>query len=173
MIAETPTRERWAQLFSGTPRGARLARLLATRQLELWGWPPSSEAGEAVALVVAELAKDAVTHGHVPGRGFRLRLEVEASEPGLLVVSVDDARGERLPEPRVPEGEDSGRGLLLVQALAVAWGWRPRPTSGKTVWAVCARGGGPSRLREGGVGQRRYGRIHVERTCRLPLCDLP
>ncbi|WP_448318220.1 ATP-binding protein, partial [Streptomyces sp. CO7] len=122
MILETPTRKRWAQLFSGTPRGARLARLLAARQLELWDWPPSLEAGEAAALVVAELASNAVTHGHVAGRGFRLRLEIEASESGLLVVSVDDARGERLPEPRVAEGADSGRGLLLVQALAVAWG---------------------------------------------------
>jgi anti-sigma regulatory factor (Ser/Thr protein kinase) len=139
-------------LFSGTPRGARLARLLAVRELELWGWPPSSESGEAAALVVAELAANAVTHGHVAGRGFRLRLEVEASEAGLLVVSVDDARGERLPEPRAPEDGASGRGLLLVQALAVAWGWRPRPPSGKTVWAVCAMGGdtpsgrGPRRM---------------------------
>ncbi len=114
------------------------------RQLELWGWPSSSAAGEAAELVVAELASNAVTHGHVPGRGFRLRLEVEGSESGLLVVSVDDARGERLPEPRVPEGEDTGRGLVLVQALAVAWGWRLRPPSGKTVWAVCAKGGGSS-----------------------------
>ncbi|NYV73987.1 ATP-binding protein [Streptomyces sp. UH6] len=135
MVLTTRTGTRWAQLFSGTPRGARLARLLAVHRLESWGAPPSSEAGGAVALVVAELAANAVTHGCLPGRGFRLRLELP--DPGLLFVAVDDPRGERAPAPRGHGGEGSGNGLLLVETLTVAWGWRPRPPSGKTVWAVC------------------------------------
>ncbi|GAA0901411.1 hypothetical protein GCM10009549_02280 [Streptomyces thermoalcalitolerans] len=33
--------------------------------------------------------------------------------------------------------EDGGRGLVLVDALAVDWGVRDRLGSGKTVWAEC------------------------------------
>lgn len=36
------------------------------------------------------------------------------------------------------EGDSGGRGLLLVDALTVAWGVRSRRSPGKTVWAECA-----------------------------------
>ncbi|GLX47321.1 ATP-binding protein [Streptomyces hygroscopicus subsp. hygroscopicus] len=129
---------RFSQLLSSTPRGARLARLLAVQQLDAWGWPPACTVSESAALVVAELAANAVTHGRAQGRGFRLTLTVEASDTGTLRVEVTDARGDRAPRPRttVPEPTaDSGRGLLLVEALAARWGWEPWPPSGKTVWA--------------------------------------
>jgi len=45
-------------LLSPTPRGARLARLLATEQLRTWGLPL-----DRAAQIVAELAANAATHG--------------------------------------------------------------------------------------------------------------
>jgi anti-sigma regulatory factor (Ser/Thr protein kinase) len=141
MKSHIPTPEvtrQFTQLLSATPRGARLARLLAVQQLAEWGWPPSCTASESAALVVAELAANAVTHGRVRGRCFRLGLVVEA--PGTLRVEVADPCGDRRPEPRTttapdPELDESGRGLVLVDALATRWGTEPRPPSGKTVWA--------------------------------------
>ncbi len=53
-------------LLSPTPRGARLARLLAAEQLRSWGLPLSP-----AEQIVAELAANAATHGRVPGRDFR------------------------------------------------------------------------------------------------------
>ncbi|MFD5777712.1 ATP-binding protein [Streptomyces fungicidicus] len=129
---------RFSQLLSATPRGARLARLLAVQQLDAWGWPPSCTASESAALVVAELAANAVTHGRAQGRGFRLTLTVETSASGTLHVEVTDARGDLAPRPRTTAPDPttvSGRGLLLVEALATRWGWEPWPPSGKTVWA--------------------------------------
>lgn len=124
--------DEFAVRFSSTHRGARLARLLVTEQLNAWGIPYGSELSESVALVVAELATNAVTHGRVPGRDFEVRL----SRGGVLRIEVSDARGERLPRIAAPSGEEeSGRGLRLVAALASAWGTVPRPPSGKTVWA--------------------------------------
>src|SRR5690348_5384518 len=90
----------FTQRFSSTPRGARLARRLALHQLDRWRLPYGSETSDAVGLLVAELAANAVTHGRVPGRDFELTL---AYAPGLrLRVDVSDTRGERRPTPVAP-----------------------------------------------------------------------
>ncbi|MFE7759059.1 ATP-binding protein [Streptomyces sp. NPDC057429] len=127
----------FAMRFSSTPRGARLARRLAGERLDAWGIPYGSDTHDALTLTVAELSANAVRHGHVPGRDFRLRLTAEGS---AIRVEVTDTRGERLPavpEPAAPDDEDGGRGLLLVAALTDRWGWYPSPDGpGKTVWAV-------------------------------------
>jgi anti-sigma regulatory factor (Ser/Thr protein kinase) len=137
MKSEISTRH-FTQLLSATPRGARLARLLAVQQLSEWGWPPSSAVSEAAALVVAELAANAVAHGCMEGRGFRLTLTVEAAD--TLRIEVTDARGDRRPLPRrtASPTDETGRGLLLVEALTTRWGNEPRPPSGKTIWAEIA-----------------------------------
>ncbi|WP_129309444.1 ATP-binding protein [Streptomyces sp. L2] len=129
-----PTPPRFTQLLSATPRGARLARLLTAHQLVEWGRPASSTPVESALLVVAELAANAVTHGRVRGRCFRLSLTLDT--PRTLRVEVADPRGDRPPRPRdtAPTAE-SGRGLLLVDTLATRWGTAPYPPSGKTVWA--------------------------------------
>ncbi|MEW1869242.1 ATP-binding protein [Streptomyces caelestis] len=124
--------------FTPSPRGARLARRLASCQMDAWGWRYGTPAHDAVELIAAELAANAATHGRVPGRDAELRLSRE--DGGYIRVEVSDARGERLPEVRdAGSEEDGGRGLLLVAALAKEWGTAPRPGApGKTVWAVVA-----------------------------------
>ncbi|MFJ8198869.1 ATP-binding protein [Streptomyces sp. NPDC096152] len=126
-----------AAQFAASPRGARLARRLAVRRMEEWGYPPVSDVSCAVALVVGELAANAVRHGRVPGRGFGLRLALDTTA-GLVRVEVADAAARKrppaAPPAACPEGE-SGRGLLLVDFLAARWGWAPRQPVGKTVWA--------------------------------------
>ncbi|MFI0232833.1 ATP-binding protein [Streptomyces sp. NPDC017086] len=129
MKSEISTRE-FSMRFTSTPRGARLARRLVSHRLDEWGHPYDGPANQTVTLIAAELVSNAVRHGHVPGRDFRLRL---TADPDALWLEVTDTRTERLPELRVPCGE-SGRGLMLVEALADKWGVTPRQP-GKTVWA--------------------------------------
>ncbi|WP_330332326.1 ATP-binding protein [Streptomyces sp. NBC_00536] len=113
-----------------TPHGARAARQLAVSQLADWGLPFHD-----AAHVVAELASNAVTHGRVQGRGFRLRI---AAVGTTLRIEVSDTRDECTPAPVAefpsPEAE-SGRGLALVAALADRWGVSTGPVPLKTVWA--------------------------------------
>jgi anti-sigma regulatory factor (Ser/Thr protein kinase) len=129
----------FTQLLSSTRRGARLARLLAVSQLRSWDAP--QDLTERAEGVVAELAANAVLHGSVSGRSFRLSLAFEASG-GRLCVEVTDARGDRWPQGRpagaAPDGslDTGGRGLALVAALADHWETLPYPPSGKTVRAV-------------------------------------
>ncbi|MGY0059193.1 ATP-binding protein [Streptomyces sp. LZ34] len=122
-----------------TPRGARLARRLAVRRMREWGYPPASDTSCTVALLVAELASNAVRHGRVPGRDFRLRLAF-TPPTRTIRIEVSDAREDRLPvRPPTPSAEDeTGRGLLLVELLAMRWGVTPRHPVGKTVWTEVA-----------------------------------
>ncbi|UYQ62853.1 ATP-binding protein [Streptomyces peucetius] len=132
--AETEPEAEFAALFGSTPRGARLARRVAVRHLAEWGHPADSDLSCTVALLVAELAGNAVRHGRVPGRDFRLRLALDARR---VRVEVSDASSVHPPtDVRAPAADDvSGRGLVLVDALADRWGVEPRPVVGKTVWA--------------------------------------
>ncbi|WSI35783.1 ATP-binding protein [Streptomyces sp. NBC_01341] len=130
-VVEAP---QFTQLLSATRRGARLGRLLTVEQLVAWGWFRDGEATHSAALVVAELASNAVRHGRLEGRGFRLTLARLAS--GGLRIEVTDPRGERL-----PVRSEDGLGMVVVDALATDWGVRPFPPSGKTVWAEICSGG--------------------------------
>ncbi|MFC9681518.1 ATP-binding protein [Streptomyces sp. NPDC056948] len=125
--------------LSPTPRGARLARLLAVEQLRSWGLPldPAKQ-------VIAELSANAVTHGRVPGRDFRLLLYVVAD---TLRIEVTDTRHDRLPAL-----SDSGRGLLLIEALTDRWGVTPGLPPRKTVWAELDLAPEPKNLHFGGAG---------------------
>lgn len=129
-----PAREFTVRL-SSTRRGARLARLLAVEQLRRWELPL-----DPAALLVAELAANAALHGRLPGRDFLVSLAVTPS--GMLRIEVTDTRGDRLPRRQPGEAEDpeaeSGRGLLLVEALADDWGVTSGPPPRKTVWAEIA-----------------------------------
>lgn len=126
----SPT-EHFSVLLSSTPRGARLARLLATE------WMRTREVlygvTEAAEHLVAELATNAATHGRLPGRDFRLAL---LDRRTALRIEVTDTRGDDLPRhhPPAPDAE-SGRGLLLIEALADRWDVRLGPVPRKTVWA--------------------------------------
>lgn len=134
---QAPSRaEEFVMHFTSTPRGARLARHLVSHRLHEWGHPYGTPVNETVTLITAELTANAVTHGRVPGRDFHLRL---ALGPGTVTVEVSDTRTER--QPRLapaagPSDGESGRGLLLVDALASRWGVVPRDAGpGKVVWA--------------------------------------
>ncbi|MDT0465753.1 ATP-binding protein [Streptomyces gibsoniae] len=124
--------------FTSSPRGARLARRLVSHRLHEWGHPYDGTLNETVTLIAAELAANAVRHGRVPGRDFHLRL---VETPYGVRLEVSDTRTERLPThrpPGDPAADESGRGLLLVEALAARWGVEPR-SPGKCVWAEVRR----------------------------------
>ena len=100
----------------------------------------SDLAGETLddaVLLTSELVGNALRHGRPPAV-----LTVDIS-PSTVTIGVSD-RDPWLPttDPALPgPGEPSGRGLLIVQALAADWGVAPRRAGGpgKTVWFSIAR----------------------------------
>ncbi|WP_405931578.1 ATP-binding protein [Streptomyces sp. NBC_00827] len=91
------------------------------------GLPISDEMLETVELLASEVIANAVLYSAAPcdvavtRTDERLRVEVTDTDPSL---------------PSAVEAgpnDESGRGLLLVDALADAWGMQPEPP-GKTTW---------------------------------------
>lgn len=91
---------------------------------------------------MAEPATNAAVHGRVAGRDFRLCLTLHP-EDATLRIELTDARPDHRPPapgtlaPAAPE-QESGRGLLLVEALATHWGTTGGDPCTKTVWCEVA-----------------------------------
>ncbi|MFJ5261703.1 ATP-binding protein [Streptomyces sp. NPDC088387] len=128
-----PLRERF---FPRARRSVPAARRFTAETLTGWGLGGTARADD-VLLCVSELVTNALLHGVPPGRQLRLFLRYDGR---LLAVEVHDSGGGT---PRiVRDGDEGGRGLLLVAALSDKWGVREREL-GKAVWCefVCGEGG--------------------------------
>jgi anti-sigma regulatory factor (Ser/Thr protein kinase) len=92
---------------------------------------------DAVELLSTELVNNAVVHA-TGGRTIRI-----TPDPEVVRVEVDDLSADA-PVPEIPEmRSESGRGLLLLAAIADAWGFE-KQRHGKTVWfEIRAPHGGP------------------------------
>ena len=103
----------------------RLPRTLALDFVEPWA---SNGFRMELGLLVTELVANAVLHG-LPN----IHLDVCAVGPVQVRVEVFDG-SLALPEIRDPSMDSiSGRGLTIIDAIAMEWGARPQP-NGKVVW---------------------------------------
>ena len=120
-------------MLPALPPSVRSARAHVTSVLHDWGL---GRHGEDVTLVVSELVTNAIEAAallSVPG-SLSVCL---ASDAHWLMVAIADA------SPRFPlwlspdDAAESGRGLAVVDALSVRWGWHPVTWPGliKAVWA--------------------------------------
>jgi anti-sigma regulatory factor (Ser/Thr protein kinase) len=129
----TKSRQRF---FKAWPESVSQARYFASEALADWGLPGRVE---DIRLCVSELATNALVHGTVPGHGFLVRLEADEE---VVRLEVHDTR-RRHPEARQAVDTDtSGRGLILVNALADSWGVENRTPLGKVVWSSFKATGG-------------------------------
>jgi serine/threonine-protein kinase RsbW len=120
-------------------QAAGLARQATREALASWRAAPLEE---TAVLLVSELVTNSVRHARSTGPLLALRLE---SSGTCLRIEVHDGDS-RWPQPGTPTGlDESGFGLVLVNALADRWGFR-QTAAGKAVWAEldARQGGQPS-----------------------------
>ncbi|MFF3205773.1 PAS domain S-box protein [Streptomyces sp. NPDC002962] len=110
--------------FPAVPASVPEGRAFLHKALTSWN---CTERADDALLLLSETLTNAVQHSEGP---IGLHLHRTASD---LTVEVSDP-SPQLPQPRVAvEGAESGRGLILVRALAHGWGVRPTD-EGKTTW---------------------------------------
>lgn len=111
-----------------TPVAPRAARAFLAEHLG----PVDPDSAYAAALCASELVTNGVLHARTP-----IVLGVTLGAERVLVTVADSAGG--TPHPPPPDDErPSGRGLMLVEALADEWGVTDLP-DGKTVWFTVSR----------------------------------
>ncbi|MFD6181500.1 ATP-binding protein [Streptomyces goshikiensis] len=129
-------------LLPRSPHAPAQARALLRAQFT--EWDIGAEPTDSAELLLSELVTNAVRHARAPqGRGIGVRL---ARYDGMLRVEVADAGPPvKLTPQVVADGDEQGRGLAIVAALAERWGQCPRRNGiGKAVWAEvrCGASGG-------------------------------
>ncbi|MER5570373.1 ATP-binding SpoIIE family protein phosphatase [Streptomyces goshikiensis] len=108
------------------PRSVAEGRRFLRATLVVWG-SADDQLCDTVCLLTSELLSNAVSHSHGP-----VRLRMRQVERELSVEVCDGSPV--LPQARFASHDaESGRGLLLVDSLAEAWGTLPT-SEGKAVW---------------------------------------
>lgn len=119
--------------FDPKLESVRSARRFVATVLQPWEF---AGLADDICLCVSELASNALVHGTSPGHGFLVRLAIE---DGFVRLEVHDSRSrldDRQLQVRHPAPSSaSGRGLLIVDALADGWGVEDREPFGKVVWS--------------------------------------
>lgn len=122
----------WQRSFPHHETSVADARRFAAEAVTAWG---ITDRLDDVRLCVSEVATNALVHVAHPGAAvaaFEVRLTLDRA---TILLEVHDS-GPGHPTRRAPTADAGhGRGLLLVDALADAWGVRAEP-AGKTVWLL-------------------------------------
>lgn len=115
------------------PSAVPCARLHARLVTAEWGLGQLSATTE---LLVSELVTNAVHVSQLLGGRPPVRLWLHSEGTRVLIMAGDASPGPPLQVQPAVDAE-SGRGLLLVDALAAEWGWY-RVEGGKVCWCVVA-----------------------------------
>jgi anti-sigma regulatory factor (Ser/Thr protein kinase) len=100
----------------------------------------SAEVRDTAETIVAELVANTLRHTRSREPGGEFTVAVDDGGPWLLVAVTDDG-APTLPRVREPGTlPEEGMGMLVVQAMALTWGYETYAT-GRTTWATIARAG--------------------------------
>jgi anti-sigma regulatory factor (Ser/Thr protein kinase) len=115
------------------PGAVPCARLHARNVLAEWGLAVFSE---STGLLVSELVTNAIQISRLAEQDAPVRLWLVSDRAQVVIFVWDTCPLPPLPG-HVGEDAESGRGLLIVQAVSARWGWDfPPGMGGKVVWAV-------------------------------------
>jgi anti-sigma regulatory factor (Ser/Thr protein kinase) len=113
------------------PQAARLARETIAVALALW--QSDEQRVDTGKLLVSELVTNAVA---ASADDQEITLRTFLGDDGRPVIEVWDAVDEEPVLRQTDQDDESGRGLMLVEALAKRWGTNAVVGGGKVIWAV-------------------------------------
>src|SRR6266487_1107193 len=123
-------------LLGPRPESVKTGRDFTRATLLDWDMPALADVAE---LVVSELVTNALRHGVPSARNLVgehcVRLRLLAQAPFMMCMVTDP--GSDIPVLRESEPtSETGRGLNVVEACSVRWGWHLLDEDGKVVWAL-------------------------------------
>ena len=124
-----------ALALPGTPESVPTARRRVRAALGSRGLGEFTEDAE---IITSELVANAVQHACQDGTKTIGVILTHAGTPAAVTVAVSDSSPQVPVRRDTPVSGEQGRGLQIVEALSVHWGWR-RGGGGKVVFAVLAR----------------------------------
>ncbi|MBV7651625.1 ATP-binding protein [Streptomyces albidoflavus] len=125
----------YSETLPREPESAAPARRLVRMSCCVWGLEALAAAG---AVIITELVANSVRHA----RRESIRVTVERPAEHRVRLGVVDFSKEPPVYRAAGPGDETGRGLVLVDALAAEWGTELLPW-GKRVWAeLCGEGEG-------------------------------
>ncbi|MDX2936925.1 ATP-binding protein [Streptomyces ipomoeae] len=165
-IAGVP-RKPWALPFVAEPEGVASLRRIVRLHLSLWGL---HDVIDAAQLCVSELVANVINH---VGVGTPTTLAVSMNGT-LLRIEVHDPDARALPTLLdAATVAESGRGMMLVSAVADRWGVQPH-ADGKVTWCELETGLASASGHTGGVRVARAEAIlGLYGTAKLPLAARP
>jgi len=120
-------------LLAPTPTAASVARAFVRELCQSWQLAsPDATVVDRAVLVANELVTNAVAHAQTD---LGLRLELRGNR---LLIAVRDGSPRLLRQVAPDPDAEGGRGLWLVEQLALSWGVRPHRDGGKVVWCALA-----------------------------------
>lgn len=118
------------------PESVRIARFHIRAALSFHNM---GDYGDDAEIITSELVTNVVQHvanDFAESIGVTL---IFMSFPRAIAIIVSDCSREAPIRRGTSATSERGRGLQVVEALSVQWGWRPKP-GGKVIFAVIARG---------------------------------
>jgi anti-sigma regulatory factor (Ser/Thr protein kinase) len=124
-----------ALALPSTPESVPIARRRVRAALGLHGLGDFAEDAE---IITSELAANAVQHACQDGTKTIGVILTHAGTPATVTVAVSDSSPHGPIRRDTTAGSEQGRGLQIIEALSVHWGWR-QESGGKVIFAVLTR----------------------------------
>jgi anti-sigma regulatory factor (Ser/Thr protein kinase) len=123
-LAPSPNGTEWAGTYAlaNCPRSPALARTLVRQALA----DCPSDVLDTAVLLTSELVTNAIRHAET-----EVVLTINLSP--VLWIGIEDTSSDSISGRLMNGDADNGRGLAIVEALAVSWGWGPT-AGGKRIW---------------------------------------
>jgi anti-sigma regulatory factor (Ser/Thr protein kinase) len=124
-----------AFVLPSIPESVRMARFHIRAAL---GFHELDEYADDAEIITSELVANAVQHVRDDGTGTIVVTLARVWNPAAVTVVVSDSSSEGPIRRDTSADSEQGRGLQIVEALSVHWGWR-QEDGGKAIFAILAR----------------------------------
>lgn len=127
-----------AFMLPSIPESVRVARFHVRAALS---FHDLGQYADDAVIITSELVTNAIQHAYCDVTETIGVTLARSQDQNAVIVCVSDSSPHGPVMRKPPADREQGRGLQIIQALSVHWGWHPEPR-GKAVYAILAKEAG-------------------------------